>query len=136
MELKVKTALELFNHLKSLNGRETVVETEDRKRIVVEPYQFDARTCWLIAKNLNAPKPHIETFEAARASLAESIGGPNGVDPKNAEAMEKFAQGVDELFQQEVLVPGLAKFKLAGLNLDKNAIQPGVLASLALLIEE
>lgn len=126
-----QNAISLFGNLRSLNGHEKVVETDGNPKVVQQPYQFDAKTVWAVARNLNTLKRHIEVFEEARATLvrnAEANGGPDG--RKSLEA------GILELLKEKIEVDGITKIKLAGLNLDKNPIPPGTLAELAELIEE
>ena len=133
----VRKAIELFNHLKTLNGREVVVRTVGKPdRVVMETYQFDGKTTWNIAKNLNVLKKHVEVFEDSRANIAASIGGEKGIDESNPAQMEEFTKRISEVLDQEVSLLGVLELSVAGLNLDQNAIQPGVLAALADIIKE
>jgi hypothetical protein len=105
---------------------------EGEKKVTVEPYHFSSKACWAVAKNLSVLKPHIEAFEAARSALAGGLGDVNG----DAIKREQFIKGLNDLLDQKVTVAGLLKIPLVGLNLDKNAIQPGLLADIAEHIEE
>lgn len=137
MEMTNEKILSLFSAFKGLNGREVVVTGEnDKQRTVFEPYQFDAKTCWNIAKNLNVLKRHVEAFDEARKKLVESIGGSKGLDEKNTEQVDTLDKGLKEILNEKVTVEGLLKIKFDGLKLDKNAIQPGTLAGLTEYIED
>lgn len=120
--MSLSKVFDLFANLKALNGRNVVVSTESGQSKVFEPFQFDASTCWNIAKDLNLLKKQIEIFEEAREQLAARLG----VDVNSA----TFSAGLAELLKKEVEISGLLPLKLAGLRLDRNAIQPGILADL------
>lgn len=139
METTLQNLLDLFRTLRSFNGRETVVEIEGQNRLITEPYQFDARVCWAVAKNLNTLKQHVEAFEEARAALLKGVAGQDAapLDPqKDPAKFAEFSQGMTALLGQTVKVDGLVPLKLEGLRLDKNPIPPGTLAVLADLIAE
>ena len=132
MDTTLRTVIGLFGTLRSLNGKEVETTVEGEKKVTNEPYRFSAKTCWAVAKNLSILKPHIEAFEAARTALAGGLGDVNG----DAIKREQFIKGLNDLLDQKVAVVGLLKIPLVGLNLDTNAIQPGILADLAEHIEE
>lgn len=131
MKTTNQKAINLFGNLRSLNGHDKVIETDGQSKVVHQSYQFDAKTVWAIAKDLNALKRHVEVFEEARSTLvknAESSGGPD--------SRKELEAGILELLQEEITIDGITQIKLAGLNLDKNPIPPGTLAELSDLIEE
>lgn len=132
METTLRNTLSIFGTLRALNGKEVETTVEGEKKVIVEPYHFSSKACWAVAKNLSVLKPHIEAFEAARSALAGGLGDVNG----DAIKREQFIKGLNDLLDQKVTVAGLLKIPLVGLNLDKNAIQPGLLADIAEHIEE
>lgn len=136
----LRDVVALFGHLKSLNGREVVVRSEggsQSDRTINEPYRFDGKTCYAIAKNLNYLKRFIEDFELARTKLLESLDVKNGqLDPKDTEKVKQVTEEVGKLLDEEVVLTGFTKIKLAGLKLDENAIQPGTIAALECMIDE
>lgn len=131
METTLRQAINLFGSLRQLNGHETAVEIDGKNKLLNQPYSFDAKCIWAIAKNLNVLKRQVEVFEAARTSLQEGVGDLNNKD--NAEIFQK---GIEQMLAEKVILEGITKIKLGGLNLDKNAIQPGIVAELSELIEE
>ena len=132
MDTTLRNVISLFGTLRSLNGKEVETTVEGQKKVSVEPYHFSSKACWAVAKNLSILKPHIEAFEAARTALAGGLGDVNG----DAIKREQFIRGLNDLLDQPVVVDEMLKIPLVGLNLDKNAIQPGVLADITHLIVE
>lgn len=126
--IKMREVMNLFSTFKSLNGVDTVVQD----KVVTVPYQFDAKTTWNIAKNLNILKRHIQDFEDARAALALSFADRATSPEKEAQ----FVSGLEQILNEMVTVEGMLKLKLEGLRLDSNRIPPGNLASIADYIDE
>jgi hypothetical protein len=128
--MSVGKALTIFNSFKALNGCERIVEVDGKQKSVFIPYQFDSKTCWNIAKNLNILRKHVADYEEARQLLS------SGVDQKDPVALAKYESEVTKVLAEEVEVVGVLPLTVNGLNLDKNNIQPGLLADLADYITE
>ena len=124
------TASAIHGLLKLLNGSTQVINGEK----VHTPYQFSGGACYQIAKNLNLLRPSIEVYTEAMKLMSQGMLEANtkSASPKSeAELDKEFDAAVKkDLDGKETVIDGLLPISVATLNLDRNAIQPGVVADL------
>jgi hypothetical protein len=136
MEITINAAVTAFNRFKLLNGYDKVVEIEGQKKTIFIPFQFNSSTCWNIAKNINVFRKITADYEDAQKLLVVSMGVEDNTYTTDPEKYKKFVAELNNLLLKKVEVSGVLKIKLSGLNLDKNPIQPGLLADLADYIDD
>jgi hypothetical protein len=101
------TAALLNGALMSLEGRQTIVETNDgrRQRGPVQPYSFKNGLVYLaIRKNMTALAPILDEQERATADLLRSLvpPGEEGLDPRrHTEAFRAYIDGVERISSAE-----------------------------------
>ena len=108
-----------------------------------EPFVFDPDTTWDIAGNQTLVTDKLRVFERARKLLAaqHKIVNQMPVTPENAESVDLFVQGLDELQNREVVLDGIKNLSRAKLNVGpdakkgQNRIPPSALAKLAPILE-
>jgi len=108
-----------------------VVEIDGASKTIFIPFQFNSSTCWNIAKNINVLRKVTSDYEDAQKLLVASMGVDDNTYTTDPEKYKKFVAELNTLLSKKVEVSGVLKIKLSGLNLDKNPIQPGLLADLA-----
>jgi hypothetical protein len=131
MEISINAAVTAFNRFKLLNGYDKVVEIDGASKTIFIPFQFNSSTCWNIAKNINVLRKVTADYEDAQKLLVASMGVDDNTYTTDPEKYKKFVAELNTLLSKKVEVNGVLKIKLSGLNLDKNPIQPGLLADLA-----
>jgi len=131
MEISINAAVTAFNRFKLLNGYDKVVEIDGASKTIFIPFQFNSSTCWNIAKNINVLRKVTADYEDAQKLLVASMGIDDNTYTTDPEKYKKFVSELNTLLSKKVEVNGVLKIKLSGLNLDKNPIQPGLLADLA-----
>ena len=136
MEITINAAISTFNRFKMLNGYDSPIEVNGETKVITVPYKFDSSTCWNISKNLNILKKVVLDYEDANKMLVTSMGVSEDTPKTDPEKYKLFVEELNMLLEKKIEVKGLLKLKLAGLNLDKNPIQPGIIADLADHIEE
>ena len=135
MEISINAAVTAFNRFKLLNGYDKVVEIDGASKTIFIPFQFNSSTCWNIAKNINVLRKVTADYEDAQKLLVASMGVDDNTYTTDPEKYKKFVAELNTLLSKKVEVNGVLKIKLSGLNLDKNPIQPGLLADLAVYID-
>ena len=131
MEISINAAVTAFNRFKLLNGYDKVVEIDGASKTIFIPFQFNSSTCWNIAKNINVLRKVTSDYEDAQKLLVASMGIDDNTYTTDPEKYKKFVSELNTLLSKKIEVNGILKIKLSGLNLDKNPIQPGLLADLA-----
>lgn len=131
MEITINAAVTAFNRFKLLNGYDKVVEIDGQTKTIFVPFQFNSSTCWNIAKNINVLRKITADYEDAQKLLIASMEVTDDTYTKDPEKYKKFVAELNTLLSKKIEVNGILKIKLSGLNLDKNPIQPGLLADLA-----
>jgi len=131
MEISINAAVTAFNRFKLLNGYDKVVEIDGASKTIFIPFQFNSSTCWNIAKNINVLRKVTSDYEDAQKLLVASMGVDDNTYTTDPEKYKKFVSELNTLLSKKIEVNGILKIKLSGLNLDKNPIQPGLLADLA-----
>ena len=131
MEISINAAVTAFNRFKLLNGYDKVVEIDGASKTIFIPFQFNSSTCWNIAKNINVLRKVTSDYEDAQKLLVASMGVDDNTYTTDPEKYKKFVAELNTLLSKNIEVNGILKIKLSGLNLDKNPIQPGLLADLA-----
>lgn len=129
--MSINAAVTAFNRFKLLNGYDKVVEIDGVSKTIFIPFQFNSSTCWNIAKNINVHRKVTVDYEDAQKLLVTSMGIDDNTYINDPEKYKKFVAELNTLLSKKVEVSGVLKIKLSGLNLDKNPIQPGLLADLA-----
>ena len=136
MEISINAAVTAFNRFKLLNGYDKVVEIDGASKTIFIPFQFNSSTCWNIAKNINVLRKVTSDYEDAQKLLVASMGIDDNTYTTDPEKYKKFVSELNTLLSKKIEVNGILKIKLSGLNLDKNPIQPGLLADLADYIDD
>lgn len=137
MTLKLKEISELHAALLSLDGYDRIARGAEGQpdQIVHEPYQLGGKVRWNVAKNSGILKQLMDAYNVARNDLVKELSKDGkSIPATDTDALAKFTEEHQKIFEIDHEVSGLLKFNEADLNLDKNPIPPSVLVALMPLI--
>lgn len=130
--LKIRTAIEIANALRALDGTKKIVTEGGAEKAVTVPFTFGGNTLFAMAKNLRALSTIEDNFTTARNALVKQLS--DGKSQVPAEKVPEFQASLNELMEGEEEVE-LGMLTQGDLKLDTNPIAPAVIAALMPIIE-
>lgn len=132
----VSKAVDLLNALNQLGGHEEIVGQGASQRVVTVPYNFNADTLWAIADDITALRKVVVTYQDTVRALTAAAEAKNGGEVKpEMPAAKTLTADIQKLFDSERPVAKLFRLKRADLKLGENKVHPGIISSLAPILD-